>query len=247
MIIQENSLTECWLKAFTKIIEQVSREMSPVVVSFRANTQPPVYREKLEEDLNYYLQSIKKGSIDTIASTIFPKSLSIGNPKNVYDRFNEIWPCVKKYNKNGHYFRRLIAYGEKDGKPVNQLQHIIDAYNGKSDRKPIHKRSALIASIFDPTKDHTFQRRRGFPCLQQVCFVPNRKEKKLNLNAMYAMQYLDDRAYGNYLGLQNLGNFMAGEMGLNLNRINCIASVLKVAMSKTKANEIINPYRNYVE
>lgn len=245
MIIRGDSIAECWLKALIKVTEGNSRELSPVIVSFQTNIPPPSYKEKLENDLNCYLQSINKATIDTIASTIFPKSLS-SNPKMIYDRFNKIWPNIKKYpqNKNGNYFRRLTAYGEKDGKPFNQLQHITDAYNGNDVRKPVHRRSALIALTFDPMKDHTFQRQRGFPCLQQVCFVPESKGKKLTLTAIYAMQYLGERAYGNYLGLQNLGNFMAEEMGLKLDKINCISSVLSLAMKKTDAQEIINKYKN---
>lgn len=244
MIIRGNSITECWLKAVIQIVDGNSTELSPVVVSFRTGMPPPSYKEELERDLNHYLQNMNKGTINTTANTIFPKSLSGSNQKTVYERFDKVWPYIKRdpENRHGHYFRRLMAYDEQSGRPVNQLQHIIDTYN-----KGIHKRSALIASTFDPTKDHVSQPRRGFPCLQQVCFVPKLKEKTLDLNAIYAMQHLSDRAYGNYLGLESLGNFMAREMGLKLDKVNCIASVLELKMTKGKAKEIINPYRNHVK
>ena len=48
---------------------------------------------------------------------------------------------------------------------MNQLQHVIDTYKLGN-----HRHSALQASIFDPSRDHTNSRRRGFPCLQQVAF-----------------------------------------------------------------------------
>lgn len=242
MIIQGNSMTECWLKALIKITKGNSDELSPVVASFQANAPSPSYKEELEKDLNYYLRSKKKGAINTTANTIFPKSLFEGDSKEMYDRFRKILPNIKKDRDNcyGHYFERLVSYDRHGYSPFNQLQHIIDAYN-----RNVGRRSTFIASIFEPMKDHTFQRRRGFPCLQQVCFVP--KGDKLDLNAIYAMQHLCNRAYGNYLGLQNLGNFMAGEMGLKLDKVNCIASVLKLKMTKTKAREIINSYGSYVE
>ena len=149
-------------------------------------------------------------------------------------------------NRNGHYFRRFTSYGKNRGKPVNQLQHIIDTYNGVDGvRNPVHRRSALIATTFDPLTDHTAQRQRGFPCLQQVCFVP--KNGRLSINAIYAMQYLSDRAYGNYLGLKWLGQFMAIQMNLELSQINCIASVLHLGqMQKRKANEIVSRYKKHV-
>lgn len=40
-------------------------------------------------------------------------------------------------------------------------------------------------------------------------------------------QYLFEKAYGNYLGLYELGRFMAHELSLELAQLNCIASVVK--------------------
>lgn len=247
MIIYGNSLTEGWLKALREITKSPSVTMSPTVVSFKANIKEDGYQTELESDLNTYLKNIDKNAIDTTASTIFPQSLIGGDGESIYDRFDKIWPYIRKDNKNkyGHYFRRLVAYDEKSGTPINQLQHIIDTYNGKYTNTPVHRKSALIALTFDPTRDHTSQKLRGFPCMQQVCFVPN--GNKLTLNAIYAMQYLCERAYGNYIGLQNLGNYMASQMGLELESVNCIASVLKLDMTKSNANKLLEKYTPYVK
>ena len=48
----------------------------------------------------------------------------------------------------------------------------------------------------------------------------------LEVMAFYANQILLEKAYGNYLGLYRLGQFMAGEMGLKLTGVTCIASHL---------------------
>ena len=70
---------------------------------------------------------------------------------------------------------------------------------------------------------------------------------KVTLNAIYAMQYLADRAYGNYVGLEHLGRFMAGEMGLELDEVNCIASVLEIGeMKKKSAREFVEKYQQHV-
>ncbi|MFL0800731.1 MAG: hypothetical protein K6L80_09810 [Agarilytica sp.] len=249
MIIKGDSVTECWLRALISIADGSGSERSPFIANFKTNGEAPEYRLELESDLNKYLQDIGKNTIETTASTIFPKSLAGGNQSTIFKRFDKIWPYVKKdtQNRKGHYFRRLYAFTGNDGKPVNQLQHIIDTYNGNDERNAVHRRSALIALTFDPNRDHTSQTLRGFPCMQQICLVPNGKTKKLHLNAFYAMQHLCNRAYGNYLGLESLGNFMAGEMGLELEEINCIASVIELKMTKQKAKEIANKYRRYVQ
>jgi hypothetical protein len=50
----------------------------------------------------------------------------------------------------------------------------------------------------------------------------------LILNAFYATQLLFNKAYGNYLGLCRLGDFMAHEMGLSFERMNCFVGVAKM-------------------
>lgn len=249
MIIHGDSISECWLKVMIYIADSKSSEISPLIANFSANTTPPIYQTDLERDLNKFLRSIKQNTFETTASTLFPQSLAKGNQSTVFERFENIWKYVKKDSQNykGHYFRRLVAFNEKNGTPINQLKHIIETYNGiQGIRQPVHRRSALIALTFDPALDHSAQQMRGFPCLQQVCFIP-KKNGKLALNAIYAMQHLSTRAYGNYIGLQNLGNFMAGEMGLELDEVNCIASVLELGkMNKNQAKKIAEKYRKYV-
>ena len=47
-------------------------------------------------------------------------------------------------------------------------------------------------------------------------------------NAFYATQQIFDKAYGNYLGLAQLGAFMAREMGMSLARLNVMVGVAKL-------------------
>jgi hypothetical protein len=84
----------------------------------------------------------------------------------------------------------------------------------------------LQASLFDPERDHVANAQLGFPCLQHVTFVPQNDGSVVN--SFYATQQLFDKAYGNWLGLCDLGRFMAGEMGLRLARLNCFVGVEKL-------------------
>ncbi len=245
MIVEGSSVAECWLQLLKLMVDDRGKELSPVVVSIKVTSDEPQYKNDLEEELNLFLSNNGLPLIETTAGTIFPESLSHGE-NSVFDRFEKVWKYAKKDRKNryGHYFRRLMAYGEKYDRKTNQLKHIIETYNGiPGIRKPTHRRSALIATTFDPTLDHSAQRMRGFPCLQQVCFLPDSESKTLSLNAIYAMQYLSDRAYGNYVGLIRLGLFMAKEMGLEMVSLNCIVSILGLGgMKKTLASEIVRKY-----
>ena len=128
-------------------------------------------------------------------------------------------------NKRGVYFERLISYpGLKEQRGFNQLDHIITTYDHGN-----HRRSALQGSIVDPVRDlNNDSPVLGFPCMNQVGFLPDPVNKKLTVTAYYPMQYLFRRAYGNYVGLVRLGRFMAHEMGFECDKIICVASVGKV-------------------
>ena len=114
-----------------------------------------------------------------------------------------------------------IAYGSGPNNG-NQLEYIISQYKSRTGVR----RSMFQASIFDPARDHVIDPRIPFPCLQHVSFIP--QNKSLIMNAFYATQLLFNKAYGNYLGLCKLGDFMAHEMGLTFERMNCFVGVAKM-------------------
>lgn len=144
MIIQGETVTECWLKTLTAMVNGTQWDFSPVIAQFKTGNESPDYADALETDLNDYLEGVNQPHINTTASTIFPHSLA-GGSEHVFDRFDRIWKYIKKDKRNykGHYFRRLVAFNEKNGHPINQLKHIIDTYNGiEGIRQPVHRRSA---------------------------------------------------------------------------------------------------------
>ena len=225
------NLSIAWADTFLKLMDHGRNELTPVVLTASdldvhgLPSERPSIRERLDEELSE--QGLQL--CHTVANTIFPESLWVpleqGNAQRLYERYELIWPRIEHHSQNrrGVYFRRLTAY-HPDGlasAPVNQLRYVIDTY-----RKGNHRRSALQAAVFDPTRDHTNCRQQGFPCLQQVAFVPVEGEG-LCVTGFYPMQYLFERAYGNYLGLCRLGRFMAAQMGLHFVRMVCVASIAR--------------------
>jgi len=175
MIVEGDSIAECWIKILSIIVNHTGKEISPLVVKINITDTAPDYKSELESDIDAFLESVGQFGIETTANTIFPYSISRGK-SSLFDRFDRIWKGVKSETKNrrGTYFRRFMAYGEKYlDEPVNQLQHIINTYNSD-----IHRRSALIATVFDPKLDHQRTKQLGFPCLQQVCFLPEAKRNE---------------------------------------------------------------------
>ena len=221
--IHENNLSVAWGKAVLSAVRTGVSELVPLVVTVDGFSNGKVHTTPAIQDaLDAVLTSSGKQSCDTVSGTIFPQSLwNRGAARQrLYNRYGVIWPQLKRHHGNhlGIYFQRMVAYGDP-ADPTNQLEHIITTW-----KRGNHRRSALQASIFDPAKDHSHAPQRGFPCLQHVTFSPQ-EDGGLCVTGFYATQYLIERAYGNYLGLCRLGEFMAQEMGLPLTRMTCFTGI----------------------
>ena len=219
LTVHEPNLSSAWAKAFLAASAPGVSALAPLVVVIDLNGGPIKEYPAVRCEVDAFLKLHSKHSCAETASTIFPKTL--WNPHasrhQLYSRYLNILPRLKKVPANhyGIYFERLVSYG---GTKSNQLEHLISTYLGGN-----HRASALLASVFDPSRDHTNQKQRGFPCLHQVTFTPL-NAGELGVTGFYATQYLIDRAYGNYLGLANLGQFVAHEIGRQLTRVTCVAS-----------------------
>ena len=223
MIIEERNLSVAWGKAFLEVFK--ASEVSPLVVVIKdLDGGEPLEVPSIREALDQTLEAQGKGLCHTVANTIFPSGM--WNPESgrgkLFERYLRALPRLRKHkgNRNGLYFERLISFGQKDrlGDGFNQLEHVIRTWNAGNPR-----RSALQASVFDPHRDHTDQRQRGFPCLMQLAFDPQ-GNGGLALTGVYVTQYTFERGYGNYLGLIRLGNFIGHEMGLTLTKVTCVST-----------------------
>ncbi len=231
--MDESILSSAWAKAFLHVIDHSGKEISPLILSvtgFDDNGIPAedtTVRQALDDALK------KKGEqdVETVAYTIFPQRLwkmARGNRARLFEMYRDVFPRYqamdRKHNKWGLYFERLISYGrgQCDG---NQLEWIISQYKKSKEMQQGMRRSMYQASVFDPDRDHRSDPYLPFPCLQSISFVPTKEG--LIVNAFYPTQQLFIKAYGNYLGLAELGAFMAHEMEPKLLRLNIMVGVAK--------------------
>jgi hypothetical protein len=251
--IQETNLSIGWARAFLALMERGVNDISPLIVTLDLDDTEKVPETKLiHEVLDAELRANDEFQIETVAGTIFPHSLwnRGARKEQLFETYLSILPKIRKYqqNRRGTYFQRLIAF-ENEDQPVNQLKHIIDAWNSG-----LRRHSALQASIFDPSRDHVRSKMLGFPCLHQVALTPIGTDGTggLAISGFYATQHVFEKAYGNYLGLCRLGQFLAHEMNLHLVRMTCIAAkgVLgdypKSSLSKlhSQLQQILSSYEN---
>lgn len=242
LLINEDSLSKAWAKAILHVMEHTGHEIAPLVLSFTGFDEEGKANEHVgvRAALDQLLISNGHRAVSDVAHTIFPQriwQIAQGDRSYFYSLYKEVFPRYRamnaKGNRRGLYFERLIDYkrGPNDG---NQLEWILAQYNSRAGVR----RSMFQASIFDPERDHIADAQLQFPCMQQVSFEPTKEG--LVVNAFYATQQLFVKAYGNYLGIAQLGAFMAHEMNMKLSRVNVIVGVAKLERI-TKSDEALDP------
>ncbi|MBX3392743.1 MAG: hypothetical protein KF787_08855 [Phycisphaeraceae bacterium] len=265
IVVPSGNLSVAWATAFLRVFDAPGGELShPLVLTvteFDEQREPieiPAIRSALDETICGINRAAGKRKIQDVsatASTIFPHmSWSPRGPRPAQELFEryitQVFPRLKKLsrlNTRGTYFLRMIHATGLNGpgnkaKHVNQLGEILrwwDRDHGQT------RRSALQVSLYDPAKDHTGAALSGFPCLQQVSF--GYTDQGLSVSAYYPTEYIFDRGYGNYLGLCQLGTFMAHEMKLPLNQVNVfVALPERGGVSKAATRKLADALRPMV-
>lgn len=251
IIIEHSNLSVAWSHSLLEAMKPGQRSLRPMVLTIGgfSSLQPPEVAE-LRDVLDNRLVALEKNASEISALTIFPYKMWVRRGRPQCDPFCEL--CLRRFlprmrkrnsqNQYGTYFERMMGYsGIHHSKPkvVNQLQFVIDLLN--KDRRP--RESALQICCFDPAKDHTGQPVRGFPCLQQVS-ISYDHQGNLAVNAFYPVQYIFDRAYGNYLGLCQLGEFIAHQTKLRFSRMTCFVGKPELGnVSKRDIQSVVDEAR----
>jgi hypothetical protein len=227
-IIADTNLSRAWARLFLQIFDSGRTEISPLTFSLTGFDTDGGIAEiaGVRESLDRTLKLKNKISVETVAFTIFPERLwkiARGDRKRLFSLYAGAFPRYVAMNRaangRGLYFERMTNFSKAVPCDGNQLEFILSSYNERAGVRD----TMLQVAIFDPARDHIKMARVGFPCLQHLSFVPTKEG--LAVNAFYATQYVFDKAYGNYLGLAQLGAFMAHELNLPLARLNVTVGV----------------------
>lgn len=229
VVIDDTNLSRAWGRLLLHVLGGAGTEIAPLVLSLSGFGEGGVAAEDpaVRQSLDRLLKRKGRLVVEDVAFTLFPQRLwemSRGDRGRLFTLYRATFPrwqaMNRKANGRGLYFERMVSFGRGpcDG---NQLEWILS----QSSRKGV-RRSMLQATTFDPGRDHVASAQLGFPCLQQVSFEPT--ATGLVVNAFYATQQIFDKAYGNYLGLAQLGAFMAHEMVMPLARLNVMVGIAKL-------------------
>ena len=119
-------------------------------------------------------------------------------------------PAIKTAVRNRHdsYVERLVAWRSRDkGSPVPQLQSILERLKNEiSNKAP--KSSSYEMSVYSPGLDAGYT---SFPCLSHLSIKYGHGLGVIHLTALYRNHAYLSHAYGNFVGLGRLMEFVCRE------------------------------------
>jgi len=243
IVICEDSFQIAWAQAVIKLHEN-HWEAWNVIVQIE---HPKLFNKNFNKLLDYFVKKYNKQNDNLmspkhVAHTIFPQRFFIKGitRKNLYKKYWRFFdrPREKPRSGWGTYFVRMIQYPTPNGN-IDQLGNIIDNINDR----PKNYGASYTIVIPCPHKD--LNKIMGAPCLNYITVqtenLPNLKNKKnINMLAVYRNHDFTKRAYGNYLGLCNLLEYIAHETNSHVGTLTCVSSHAFVPNYKSELLDIAN-------
>ena len=236
-LIPSDNISRAWLQSM-RYLEKHGGETTNLFVCI----ETPAYeclavRERLDK---FLLRAPYGLSVEKTASTIFPSEfylpdrLGAGAQDHLYSTHIKVRKFEERFNRRGSYFDRMVRWPGQ-GRTVNQLQEKISHYRNEVARN-VGTANCFEIGVSDPDEDAEYVEGEdiriykpgvdnsimSFPCLSHVSI--SLCKHKLHMTAVYRNQYFIQKAYGNYLGLLRLLNFLATEIGVEMGELVCVAT-----------------------
>lgn len=247
-----SSLSEAWLLALEQTVDSPGGRMAHLMMTV---TQPGLEITCIRDGIERELALTGQQSVDTVAGTIFPRSLYSDpglawHPRlraeqqhaldkaaaDLYDRYLSSLSLLRtvRANEIGTYFSRMISWPGKGPGGINQLARVIHRLRdvrrcGRATENKIDLDTSADglngATILEGAQICAAddKRTRGFPCLVHLDFSLLNGE--LHCAAIYRHHYLIDKAYGNFIGLSNLMQFLCQQSGVGMGELVVLAGV----------------------
>lgn len=233
------SIGDAWADAYATLVTTGS------VVNLAVEIREPLtedlgVRKSIEQHLSN--QRTRGGdfaslqSIHTVANTLFPIGLYRPGDAGSAARFFanvQRGEGLRRHRRSsgwGTYIGRLVDFPSETGQGVNQLEIAIARLRRTKKYQDIYEMplapageppSAEVSAVLH--RDcATDSRVRGGPCLAHISLT--RTDNTLSMCAMYRRHSYEARAYGNFLGLARLLNFLAAESNLEVGNLLVVAS-----------------------
>jgi len=242
LIINRDSFQTAWAEAIIALSRNRWEQWNIVV-----HIQNPTTfnQEKHEIMCQFALNHEDVIEPNKVAYTIFPFKLYQPGLTTRERLHRGYWMYFRKTRHMAHsawgtYFERMIRYPSPKG-DIDQLSSIIDNINSRT----TNYCAAHVMIIPEPHRD--INKIMGAPCLNYLtvqvenpCLQTDRKT--ISLLAVYRNHDFRSRAYGNYLGLCKLLQYIVSETNSNLGMITCLSSHAKIRNDKGSLLQIATSF-----
>lgn len=209
-LIDADNVSEAWLDAITLLHATPGRKAVHLVARIRDPvTEIPAIRLEADRLIDEGPDSL--WPVDSTRNTIFPATWARRKPEpqDLAEYYRERYAQLKGFrnNEKGTYFGRVVAFPRSDETTGDQLTDTVRKLRQElSGSGP--KSSRYEINIYSELKDTSPM---SFPCLSHVSV--HLHQGALHMQAVYRNEYLVGRAYGNFLGLGQLLEYIANAVG----------------------------------
>lgn len=181
-------------------------------------------------------------SAEGVAANIFPRSFYRFNCRQdrsaLYRRHPEFRTRTARLFKKHvtfSYFDRLINWQPVGAaQPVNQLEVFIDRMgNHKAKREAWY-----FYPTIDPTRD--LGKIMSGPCLTAIDLKYEIEHNTLNMFAFYRDHEFAEKAYGNYLGLAYLLEFLCEQTSTEVGALTCISLRARIGSLASELRQLVS-------
>jgi len=223
--------------------------------------------------LDQALERAGAQSVQTVAETIFPRSLypdpgfdwedELPSEKEellddaanaMYDMYVSMLPMLRTESgsASGTYFARMVTWPGKEAGGTNQLEARIARLRGEHRNRRRTQNTLDVDIAADSLVGlegvqmyHVEdQRIRGFPCLVHLDFTLH--DGLLHCTAVYRHHYLLQKAYGNLLGLSWLMEFLCQQTGFKVGEL-VVHATFADAEKRGWAREVVDACRGSLD
>lgn len=237
IFVCEKDVSTAWVAALDALVTGGGDAVNLTV----AIADPTVEREGVRQILDRFINErrrTKRNSVErvsTVANTLFPSAwylperLGADAADHLYKLEQVARRVSRRRNPRGTYFERMVAWPGPAKQEFNQLDQAIRRL--RSARERGHQRGheyevglampadEIAVPVLVAGKDRST---RGFPCLSHLSF--SLLHGAVNLLAVYRSHDFISRAYGNYLGLGRVLQFVAHESGFPGGELTCVSA-----------------------
>lgn len=244
IVIQAEDCGTAWANAVIALKENSWNVWNMVVTI----TQPCGDNQKAYLRMTEFSQRHRLITPKHVLHTIFPKQYYKGQhaKERMYKYYEKYYKMTRKMPHSGWgtYFKRMTSYKTADGQVYDQLDSIINHIN---QRQKNYKAGHFMII---PQVGGESNRLMGSPCLNYVTVqVENDgRGRRISLLAVYRNHDFRERAYGNYLGLCALLNYICVETNSAIGFVTCVSSHAYAPSDKSElyclAKDILGEYSN---